>query len=127
MSVSSKVLIADDDELVVELARAHLAPKGYEVVHAADGESTLRLAQSAQPALILLDVMMPGVDGMEVLRRLSMDDRSRQIPVIMLTSKRSQDDVMAALKLGARDYLGKPFTPETLIAKVERLLGKRLI
>lgn len=124
MSATNKVLIADDDELVVELARTHLSAKGYEVLHATDGEATLRLAAGERPGVIVLDVMMPGLDGMEVLRRLGSDENTRQIPVLMLTSRRSHDDVVAAVKLGARDYLGKPFTPEQLLARVERLFGK---
>lgn len=123
-SSGTKVLIAEDDALIAELVQTHLAEKGYEVLHASEGEAALRLATSERPAIIVLDVMMPGLDGMEVLRRLHADEATKAIPVIMLTARRYQDDVMAALKLGARDYLAKPFTPETLLARVERVLGK---
>lgn len=123
MAANGKVLIADDDELVAELARTHLSGKGYEVLHAADGEATLKMAAADRPALIVLDVSMPGMDGMEVLRRMSADESLRGIPVIMLTARRYQEDVMVAIKLGARDYLAKPFTPEELLARVERVLN----
>ena len=124
MAANGKVLIADDDEMVAELARMHLEAKGYEVLHAADGEATLRMAAAERPALILLDVTMPGLDGMEVLRRLSTDESLRGIPVIMLTARRYQEDVVAAVRLGARDYLAKPFTPEELLARLARVLAK---
>ena len=119
-----KVLIADDDALVAELVQTHLGGKGYEVLHAADGEAALRIAAADRPSLIVLDVVMPGLDGMEVLRRLNADESTREIPVIMLTARRFQEDVVAAAKLGARDYLAKPFTPEALLSRVERILGQ---
>lgn len=124
MAATRKVLIADDDDLVAELAQTLLAAQGYEVIRAAEGEAALTMAATERPALIVLDVMMPGTDGMEVLRRLSEDESTRGIPVIMLTARRFQDDVIAAMKLGARDYLAKPFTPEQLLARVERILEK---
>ena len=99
--------------------------RGTRSAHAADGEAALRLAAAERPAIILLDVMMPGIDGIEVLRRLREDETTRAVPVIMLTARQYQDDVVTALTLGAGDYVVKPFTPEMLLARVERILGKQ--
>ena len=119
----SQILIADDDPLLVKLVAYKLEAQGHRVLQAADGEAALALAGEHVPDLIVLDGMMPSIDGFEVLRRLKESDRTRDIPVIMLTARRLEKDVVTGLTLGARDYLVKPFIPEELIARLNGILG----
>lgn len=122
-----KILIADDDPLLVKLVAYKLEAQGHRVLQAADGEAALALAREHAPDLIVLDGMMPSIDGFEVLRRLKESDATRDIPVIMLTARRLEKDVVAGLTLGARDYLVKPFIPEELIARLNGILGAAAI
>lgn len=119
----SKILIADDDPLLVRLVAYKLEAQGHRVLQAADGEAALAMAGEHAPDLIVLDGMMPSIDGFEVLRRLKESAVTRDIPVIMLTARRLEKDVVAGLTLGARDYLVKPFIPEELIARLNGILG----
>ena len=123
----SKILIADDDPLLVRLVAFKLEAQGHQVLQAADGEAALALASEHAPDLIVLDGMMPSIDGFEVLRRLKESDQTRDIPVIMLTARRLEKDVVSGLTLGARDYLVKPFIPEELIARLNGILGAAAI
>lgn len=118
-----KILIADDDELVVQLLKTTFAEQGHEVVHVADGVGVGTLAASERPDLIVLDIMMPGIDGIEALRRLRTDPVTSTVPVIMLTTRGYRNEVVGALTLGACDYLLKPFTTEVLLERVRRALG----
>jgi DNA-binding response OmpR family regulator len=93
----------------------------YAVALVEDGRAALEAARRLQPALIVLDSMMPIMDGVEVLRRLKADEQLRGLPVVMLTALKRQDDIVNALKLGAADYLPKPFNPDELIARLSRL------
>jgi two-component system alkaline phosphatase synthesis response regulator PhoP len=120
--VACRVLVADDDELVLQLLEHKLANRGYVVSKASDGESTLAIAQQLHPDLIVLDVMMPGLDGIEVLRRLQKDPATRNIPVVILSARKQEEDIVTALRLGARDYIVKPFMPEELLARIDRIL-----
>ena len=123
----SKILIADDDPLLVRLVAYKLEAQGHRVLQAADGEAALALAGEHTPDLIVLDGMMPSIDGFEVLRRLKESAATRDIPVIMLTARRLEKDVVTGLTLGARDYLVKPFIPEELIARLNGILGATAI
>lgn len=120
-----RVLIADDDPMLVKLVEYKLTHDGFEVITAADGEQALAAAKSAQPDLVILDAMMPGLDGFEVLRRLKEDPSTREIVVVMLTARRLEHDIVGGLKIGAADYIVKPFLPDELLARVRRLIPKR--
>lgn len=118
------ILIADDDDLLVALVQFKLEAAGHRVVVAENGAAALEAAQRDRPDLIVLDAMMPVLTGSEVLARLKADPAIANVPVIMLTARRGQDDVVAALRGGAADYLTKPFIPEELLARVETALAR---
>jgi DNA-binding response OmpR family regulator len=118
-----RVLICDDDELLRDLVQYRLTNRGYEVFAAKDGREALDLAREFAPDAMLLDAMMPGVDGYEVLRQLREDPALSKIPVIMLTARKQENDILTALELGADEYMVKPFIPEELVARLSRLIG----
>ncbi len=117
-----KILVCDDDELLTELLQFRLEAKGFDVTVAGDGREALNSIRLAQPDAVVLDAMMPGIDGLEVLRQLREDAVTRDIPVIMLTARKGERDIVDALRLGASDYLSKPFIPDELSARLVRLL-----
>lgn len=125
MTDTPLVLICDDDNLVTELVQFRLEAKGYEVVTAEDGEEALRKAGETNPSMIVLDAMMPKMDGFNVLSKLKASDAMKDIPVIMLTARKSEKDIVSALEKGAEDYMVKPFIPDELIARISRILAKR--
>jgi diguanylate cyclase (GGDEF)-like protein len=116
--VSTRILIVDDDEDIRAYLEVTLELAGFEVVQAGDGETGLQAAFEHAPALIVLDVMMPGLDGLEVLRRLRSDSRTNHLPVILLTAKAQPDDTVAGLEVGADDYVTKPFDADVLLARI---------
>lgn len=116
------VLVADDEPMLVRLLERKLSKSGYRVISAADGEAALALIEEKKPDLVVLDAMMPGIDGFAVVRRLKQDEATRSIPIIMLTGRRQEEDVVAALKLGVRDYMSKPFLPEELVLRIRNIL-----
>lgn len=116
------ILVADDDPLLVALLEHKLPSAGFSVVSAPDGQTALNLLKNVRPAAVVLDAMMPGVDGFEVLRRLKADPDRRTLPVVMLTVLRREQDVVGALQLGAADYLVKPFIPDELIVRLRRVV-----
>ncbi|HEY0028876.1 MAG TPA: response regulator [Allosphingosinicella sp.] len=122
MSDPKKILVCDDDPLLVDLLQYRLASRGYEVIVAEDGGKALRRLQEMRPDAILLDAMMPVIDGYEVLRQIREDERIADVPVIMLTARRQEKDIVTALELGANDYMVKPFIPEELVARLARLI-----
>jgi DNA-binding response OmpR family regulator len=115
------VLVADDDVHIVELVTMYLARHGYRVEAAYDGSEALRKARELKPDLLVLDIMMPGEDGIQVCRALS---RPGGVPIIFLTARTSEIDKIAGLRLGADDYVTKPFNPHELIARVEAVLRR---
>ena len=117
------ILIADDDELLAALVQFKLEAAGHRVVIAENGAIALDAVKRKQPDLIVLDAMMPVLTGSEVLTQLKTDPAYATIPVIMLTARRNQEDVVAALRGGAADYLTKPFIPEELLVRVETALA----
>ncbi len=117
------ILLAEDEPQTAQLIEFKLRQAGFTVVHAPDGERALALVGPTQPALVLLDGLMPVMDGFEVLRRLKEDPRTRAIPVIMLTARARDKDVVTGLELGAADYMVKPFSPTELVARVRKVLG----
>ena len=115
------VLVTDDDPLLLSLLEHKLSGAGYRVVTAMDGRMALQLIGHSPPDVIVLDVMMSSLDGFELLRRLKADAATRDVPVIMLTALRREQDVVGALKLGAADYLVRPFIPDELVARIARI------
>ncbi len=120
--MTRKVLLADDDPLLHRVLSFKLAQKQWEVVSAYNGQEAVELARSAQPALIILDGMMPVMDGFAALRELRRDPALASIPVLMLSARNRDADVVSALDEGANDYLTKPFSPAELLARVSRLV-----
>lgn len=116
------ILVADDEPLLTELLEYRLSARNYRPVIARDGREALARLQDSDPDAVVLDAMMPVHDGFEVLRRIRASADHAQIPVIMLTARRGEQDVVGALELGANDYLIKPFMPEELLARLARLL-----
>jgi DNA-binding response OmpR family regulator len=121
--VLKKILVVDDDDRVREMIEFRLSLFGYEVVQAANGQEGLVAVRREQPDLILLDVMMPELDGFQVCRRLKHDEATKGIPVVMLTAKAEAKDVTRAFESGADDYVVKPYDPAVLQAKVKKNLG----
>ncbi|MFH1932908.1 MAG: response regulator transcription factor [Pseudomonadota bacterium] len=121
-----KILIVDDEEDILELLRFNLLREGYNVSCAASGEEALRLAQSEIPDLLVLDLMLPGIDGLEVTKILKSDSRTKDIPIVMLTAKGEEADIVTGLELGADDYITKPFSPRVLVARVRAVLRRKV-
>jgi two-component system, OmpR family, alkaline phosphatase synthesis response regulator PhoP len=120
-----KILIVEDEEEIRELVAYNLVKQGYLAIPAESGEEGLRLIRAEKPDLILLDLMLPGVDGLEVCRRLKRDAATEGIPLIMLTAKGEETDIVAGLELGADDYLTKPFSPRVLMARIRAVLRRK--
>jgi two-component system phosphate regulon response regulator PhoB len=118
------VLVIDDEADIIELVRYNLERAGYDVVAAADGREGLGIARRLKPALIVLDLMMPGMDGLEVCRELRRDPDTERTPIIMLTARAAESDRVVGLELGADDYLTKPFSPRELVARVKAVLRR---
>jgi len=120
----SRILVVDDEPDLVELVRHHLVREHYEVVTAGDGETGLAEARRRLPDLVVLDLMLPGIDGLEVCRRLRSDPRTTHIPIVMLTAKGEESDAVIGLSQGADDYVRKPFGMKELVARIAtRLRG----
>lgn len=119
------ILVCDDDELLVELLTHRLGSRGYRVVVASDGGAAIEQAAICGPDAIVLDMMMPVLDGQQVLRRLKADASTTDIPIIMLTARRQERDIVGALELGANDYLVKPFIPDELMSRLARVIAAR--
>jgi two-component system phosphate regulon response regulator PhoB len=118
------VLVVDDEEDIIELVELDLAGEGYRVVGCTTGEKALEIARSKLPNLIVLDLMLPGIDGLEVCRRLKRSPKTAHIPIVMLTAKAEETDIVTGLELGADDYVTKPFSGKVLAARVRRLLRR---
>jgi len=119
------VLVADDDADTRELVALRLEQAGCEIVQAIDGEDAERIARERSPDLAVLDVMMPGIDGYQVTKRLRADGELREMPVILLTAKARQEDAFAGFEVGAAEYLTKPFNGQELASRVRELLRSR--
>lgn len=119
------VLVVDDDPDIRELISYNLGKNGYHVESSGSGEDALLRLRSAAPSLILLDLMLPGLDGLEVCKKLKAQSRTAPIPIIMLTAKGEDADVVSGLELGADDYVIKPFSPRVLLARIKAVLRRR--
>ena len=122
--MSSRVLIVEDEPDIRELVVHHLKREGYQVSAASSGEEALRQVQAAPPDLVLLDLMMPAMDGLEVCRRLRQDPATAMLPIVMLTAKGDEVDRVLGLEIGADDYVVKPFSPKELVARVRAVLRR---
>jgi len=122
----TKILVVDDEKDIIELVKYHLEKAGYKVIFTGSGGDALDLAAKQNPALIILDIMLPGLDGFEICRILKRNEITKNIPVIMLTAKTAENDMITGLKTGADDYLTKPFSPKVLVARVETVLRRSL-
>jgi two-component system, OmpR family, alkaline phosphatase synthesis response regulator PhoP len=121
-----KILVVDDEEDILELVRYNLAREGYKILCAASGEEGLKIARAEIPDLIVLDLMLPGVDGLNVTRHLKGDETTRNIPIVMLTAKGEESDIVTGLELGAEDYITKPFSQKVLVARIRAVLRREL-
>ena len=119
------VFVVEDEEDILELLRYHLQREGYVVSAATNGEDALKTIPRKIPEIILLDLMLPKMDGLEVCRALKKDERTAGIPIIMTTAKGEESDVVAGLELGADDYLVKPFSMKVLLARIRAVLRRR--
>lgn len=120
-----KILVVDDEEDILELIRFNLVREGYKVLCAPSGEEAMNIAQLEIPDLMVLDLMLPGIDGLEVTRVLKNDSRTRDIPIVMVTAKGEEADIVTGLELGADDYITKPFSPRVLVARVRAVLRRQ--
>jgi DNA-binding response OmpR family regulator len=120
----ARILVADDDPDILELVAFRLEQAGYETMRARDGEEALELARGDAPELCVLDVLMPKLNGFEVLRALREAEATKAVPVIMLTASVQDRDVARGFEIGADDYMRKPFNPRELLARVEALLRR---
>ena len=118
------ILVVDDEEDIRELVRYNLSKGGYNVTTAATGEEALRIAHEVRPMLVVLDIMLPGIDGLEVCRRLKADAALQKTPIVMISALGEEKDVVAGLELGADDYVAKPFSPGVLLARVKSVIRR---
>src|SRR6266545_4126981 len=121
IKLMTKILVIDDEPSITNLVSAYLKPEGYEIYTAADGNAGLKAARAFKPDLIILDVMLPGMDGIELLSRLR---RESEVYVIMLTARTEETDKIVGLSVGADDYMTKPFSPRELVARVKAALRR---
>ncbi|MGA3182854.1 MAG: response regulator [Verrucomicrobiota bacterium] len=122
--MKAKILVVDDEPDALELIETNLKAAGYEALSATNGQQALAKARAAMPALIILDVMLPEVDGLEVCKILRHDPKTASIPIIMLTARAAEIDRVIGLELGAEDYITKPFSPRELILRIKNLLKR---
>ena len=122
--MSRTILVVDDEPRIVQIARDYLERAGFHVVSAGDGERALSITRAERPSLIVLDLMLPGLDGLDVTRSLRRDPLLVDVPIIMLTARVEEADKLVGLELGADDYLTKPFSPRELVARVRAVLRR---
>jgi DNA-binding response OmpR family regulator len=125
LAMKAKILVVDDEPDLLELIDTNLTAAGFNVLTAASGQEALRLARALQPQLILLDVMLPEMDGLEVCKLLRQDPGTRSIPIVMLTARAAEIDRVLGLELGADDYVTKPFSVRELVLRVKKLLNRQ--
>ncbi len=122
--MSKNILIIEDEKDIIEMLRFNLSKEGFTVSSALSGEEGLRLARSNPPNLILLDLMLPGINGLDICKLLKSDDKTGHIPIVMLTAKDEDIDIVTGLEVGADDYITKPFSPKILIARLRAVLRR---
>jgi two-component system phosphate regulon response regulator PhoB len=119
-----KILIVEDEKDIAELIAFNLEEEGFEIVSASSGEEGLTKAVSEKPDLVLLDIMLPGINGLDVCRVMKSDDKTRHIPIMMLTARNDDVDIITGLEIGADDYVTKPFSPRVLTARIRAILRR---
>lgn len=120
-----KILLIEDDEDIQELVTFHLGKEGYTVSVVASGEAAMESARKNVPDLILLDLMLPGIDGLQVCRNLRGEQKTQHVPIVMVTAKGEETDIVTGLEVGADDYLTKPFSPKVLIARIRNIMRRK--
>ncbi len=119
-----RILLVDDEKDLVEMVKMRLEASGYEIIPAYDGQEALEKARSEKPDLIILDIMLPKMDGYKVCRMLKFDEKYKKIPIIMFTARAQESDKETGEEVGADGYIIKPFEPEILLSKIQEFLGK---
>ncbi|MCC7442109.1 MAG: response regulator transcription factor [Bdellovibrionales bacterium] len=119
-----RVLVIEDEEDIAELLKVNLEGQGYSVKVASTGEAGIKAVQAEKPGLVLLDLMLPGMDGLEICRKLRAEESKGRIPIVMITAKGSEEDVVRGLEAGADDYVTKPFSPKVVLARVQAVLRR---
>ncbi|MFA6173530.1 MAG: response regulator [Kiritimatiellales bacterium] len=125
MMTKTNILIIEDEEDIRELVKYNLQRENFDVLEAESGEDGLKLVERVMPDLILLDLMLPGKDGLEICRMLKRNARTQNIPVVMMTARGEESDIITGLELGADDYIVKPFSPKVLGARVKAVLRRK--
>ena len=120
------VLIVDDEEDILELIKYNLNNEGYSVFTAKSGEQAIEMTKQLDPNLVVLDLMLPGMDGLEVTRYLRSKEKTRDLPIVILTAKGDETDIITGLELGANDYIAKPFSPKVLAARIRAILRRQM-
>lgn len=118
-------LVVEDELEIADLVKFHMQRDGIDVTITRSGREALKIARELQPDLLVLDLMLPDLDGLEVCRRLKADDETKEIPVVMLTARGSESDIIAGIEMGADDYVTKPFSPRVLMARLQNAMRKR--
>lgn len=126
MMAKTNILIIEDEEDIRELVKYNLQRENFDVLEAESGEEGLKLAERVPPDLILLDLMLPGKDGLEICRMLKRNVRTQNIPIVMMTARGEESDIITGLELGADDYIVKPFSPKVLGARVKAVLRRKV-
>ena len=119
-----RILVVEDDKNILELLQYNLSREGYRIIPARTGEEALRETRENSPDLVILDLMLPGIDGLEVCRTLKQGETTRYTPILMLTAKGEDSDIILGLELGAEDYMVKPFSPKVLVARIRTILRR---
>ncbi len=123
--VKGRILVVDDEQDILDLVRYNLEKEGYEVFSVLTGEDALQITKKIRPDLILLDLMLPGLDGLDVCKILKNDSDTGEIPIIMLTARGEESDIVTGLEIGADDYIAKPFSPKVLIARARAIFRRK--
>jgi DNA-binding response OmpR family regulator len=123
--VKAKILVVEDELPIIELMRFNLEKEGYLVHSVGRGDEALKEITRVKPDLLLLDIMLPGLDGIDICKRLRMQEETRELPILMVTARNEDADIILGLELGADDYITKPFSPRVLVARVRALLRRR--
>ena len=118
------IVVVEDEQAIQDVIAYNLRREGYEVLLAGHGNEGLALIQSKRPALVILDLMLPGIDGLSICQQLRADPKTRSIPLMILSAKEEESDIVIGLSLGADDYLAKPFSPREMLARVKALLRR---